>query len=325
MSHKDNADQKRHREYQFALATVEGVGAVRIKRLLKRFGSIERIFEAELVEIAQLPLFNPILASRILTLPNRLRDIQRRMDELADKGIDVLFPEDVAYPSLLKAVPDAPPILCRLGGLTEVTEQTVAIVGSTRPSAESINVTLELSIRLVDAGYTIVSGLAAGIDTNAHFGALGASGTTVAVISTDLATIYPSENRELAKQIQDTGCLFSEHTFPTSPTPANLVLRNRIISGISKATIVIESAIDGGAMHAARSAQLQDRIVFACQWNSDKLQSDGSRQLISKGAIPFKPDQIDTVIGIISDPERYQNQINGTPSKQMGLFEQIDE
>jgi DNA processing protein len=233
----------------------------------------------------------------------------------------VLFSEDIEYPTPLKSVPDAPIVLCRVGELSEVSEKCVAIVGTKRPTVESINVTLELSIRLVEAGFTIVSGLANGIDTNAHYGALGVNGTTIGVLSTDLSSIYPSENNELAMKIYETGCLFSEHPFPTPSTPANLVMRNRIISGLSMVTIVVETSKEGGAMHAARYAQLQDRPVFACQWNSQNQQSDGTRQLIRMGALPFLPDQLDTVVDTLMHPERLQNQITGTAAEQMALFD----
>lgn len=321
MSHSAETDENKHREYLFALASVEGIGAVRLKRLLTRFGSVERIFDAELVEIAQLPHFNPILASRILTVRRRFAESRQKLEELAEKGIEVLFPEDNKYPTLLKAVPDAPTALCKVGELSEVSEQCVAIVGSKRPTVEGINVTLDLSIRLVEAGFTVVSGLASGIDTSAHYGALGVNGTTIGVLSTDLLSIYPSENHELAMEIHETGCLFSEHPFPTPPTPANLVLRNRIISGLSMATVVVETSKDGGAMHAARYAQLQDRHVFACQWNSHNQQSDGTRQLIRKGALPFLPDQLDAVIDGLTYPEQLQNQVVGTSVEQIALFE----
>lgn len=321
MTHSTETEEKRHREYLFALASVEGIGAVRIKRLLTRFGSVQRIFEAELVEIAQLPHFNPILASRILTVRNRFAELREKLDELANQGIEVLFPEDAEYPTLLKSLPNAPTVLCRVGKLSEVSERCVAIVGTERPTVEAINVTLDLSIRLVEAGFTIVSGLANGIDTNAHYGALGVNGTTIGVLSADFSSIYPPENHELAMKIHETGCLFSEHPFPTPPTPANLVLRNRIISGLSMATVVIETSEKGGAMHTAKYAQRQDRPVFACQWDKHNQQSDGTRQLIKTGSLSFLPDQLGTVIDMLMHPERLQNQVIGTSAEQIALFE----
>ncbi len=321
MSYSGDKNEQKHREHLFALASVEGIGPVRIKRLLTRFGSVERIFNAELVEIAQLPQFNPILASRILTVHNRLPELRRKLEELADKGVKVLFLDDAEYPILLKLVPDAPTVLCRVGELSEVSEQCVAVVGTKQPTVDSINVTLELSILLVEAGFTIVSGLATGIDTNAHYGALGVNGTTIGVLSSDFSSIYPPDNHGLAEKIYETGCLFSEHPFPTPPSPANLVMRNRIISGISMATVVVETSKEGGAMHAARYAQLQDRHVFACQWDSNNQKSNGTRQLIRRGAISFLPDQLDTVVDMLTHPERLETQRTGTSAEQMELFE----
>lgn len=324
MSNLNETNLKTHREYLFTLASVEGIGSVRINRLLTHFGSVEHIFNAELHEIAQLPHFNPILASRILTVRKKFSELQKKLEELTEHGIDVLFPDDVKYPTLLKSVPDAPTVLCRVGEVSEVSEKTVAVVGCKHPTVEGINVTLGLAIRLVEAGFMIVSGLAAGIDTNAHYGALGINGKTVGVVASDFSSIYPPENHELAMKVYENGCLFSEHPFPTPPTPANLVMRNRIISGLSTAIVVVETSKDGGAMHAARYAQLQDRTVFACQWGSKNEQSDGTQQLIKTGAKPFLPDQLDNVVDMLTDPDRLQSQSLDSSVEQMTLFEHQD-
>lgn len=320
MPHSSESDEKRHREYLFALASVDGIGPVRIKRLLKRFGNVEHIFDAEIVEIAQLPQFNHTLALRILAIPNRLTEMSQKLDELSDNGISVLFPDDTAYPPLLKSIPDAPTVLCRVGALSDISEKCVAIVGTTHPTVDSIDVTLGLTIRLVEAGFNVVSGLAKGIDTAAHNGTLETNGTTISVLPTDLSTIYPSENYPLARKIFETGCLFSEHPFSTPPTPANLVLRNRIISGLSMATVVVETSKEGGAMHAARYAELQDRPIFACQWGTNNRESDGTKHLINKGAFSFLPDQLDRVVDMLTHPENHQNHIHQTSAEQIDLF-----
>lgn len=315
-----HTDKKREREYLFALASVKGIGPVRINRLLARFDSVEQIFEAEIHEIAQLPYFNPILASRILTVRKNFPELQQKLEELTKHGITVLFRDDSEYPALLKSVPDAPIFLCRVGEVLEINENTVAIVGCRQPTPEAINVTLDLAIRLVQSGFTIVSGLANGIDTNAHYGALGVNGKTVGIVASDFSSIFPPENHELAVSIYEKGCLFSEHPFPTPPTPANLVRRNRLISGFSMATVVIETSKDGGTMHTARYAELQDRTVFACQWGSDNKQSDGTHQLIKTGAIPFLPDQLDTVVDMLKDPESLQKHNISSGAEQITLF-----
>ena len=320
MSNNTNSEERKHREYLFALNSVDGIGPVGIKNLLKHFGTVEGIFEAEIYEIAQLPRFNPILATRILTARKQLDQYQRKIDELIERGIEILFKEDNGYPILLKSLPDAPILLCKIGELTEVTDKCVAIVGSSRPTSEAIDLTLNLSIQLANAGFTIVSGLAGGIDANAHYGTLSVGGTTIGVIATDLSYIYPPQNKVLAKQICETGCIFSEHPYPTKPTPSYLVMRNRIITGISMATIVVETTIDGGAMHTARYAERQDRPVLACQWNSQNKHSAGTRQLITKGAIPFQPDQTNIVLDLLSHPEQLKSHIIGTSPEQFQLF-----
>lgn len=314
--------QRTHLDYWFALASVEGLGGVRIKRLITRFGNVANIFHAELPEIARLPSFNPVLASRILTVAQNFPTLRERLDALNSEQVEVLCPEDAAYPAQLKAVPDAPAILCRIGTLSQIHERCVAIVGSQQPSLEGIQVTLALAVKLAQAGFTVVSGLATGIDATAHNGALAVGGRTVGVLATDFSAVYPLRNSELAEKIYETGCLFTEHPFPTSPSPGNFVLRNRIISGLSVATIVVESQKSGGAMHTARYARRQGRHVFACRWKTRNQHSEGPRELINTGAIPFLPDELDEVVEGVTHPEHLEarNAI-GASGQQMGLFD----
>ena len=308
-------------EYWLALASVEGLGSVRIRRLIARFGSAQAIFEAELPEIARLPSFNPVLASRILTVSGNFPTFRERLDALKDQDIRVMCLEDPDYPVQLKNLPDAPGILCRVGTLTDIGDRCVSIVGSQKPSIAGIEVTLSLATQLALAGFTVVSGLATGIDTYAHSGALAGMGKTIGVVGTDLSAIYPGRNNPLAVKISEHGCLFSEHPFPTAPSPGNLVQRNRIISGLSIATIVIESRQSGGAMHTARYAQRQDRSVLACRWDAAHAQREGPQALIGTGAFPFAPTEVDKVIEVLTHPERLETYTGGETSEQMGLFE----
>ena len=123
-------------------------------------------------------------------------------------------------------------------------------------------------------------------------------------------------------KIYEHGCLFSEHPFPTAPSPGNLVQRNRIISGLSIATIVIEARKTGGAMHTARYAQRQDRSVLTCRWDTGHTQREGPQELIRTGAFPFAPTEVDKVIDVLTHPERLETYVSGTTSEQMGLFEE---
>ena len=308
-------------EFWFALASVDGVGPMRIKRLLSRFGTIEAIFDAELSEIARVPLFNPLLAARILKARVRVAEFRRHIKWFKSRGIDILCVEEEDYPSQLKEISNAPAILCKKGTLSQVSEKAVAIVGTTTPTDSGILTTLELSTCLTQAGLTVVSGLAEGIDTSAHLGALSASGTTVGVVGSDLLSIYPNEKRELAERICENGALFSEHPFTTQPTPANLVLRNRLISGLSIATIVVEDNENGGAIRTAAFALEQERLVFACNWENRSQLSEGPRKLIQQGAYPISPDQLDNIVDVLADPDHLEKiQAARLTGEQMDLF-----
>ena len=308
-------------EFWFALASVDGVGPMRIKRLINRFGTIEAVFDAELSEIARVPLFNPLLAARILKARVQVAEFRRHIKWFKSRRIDILCVEDEGYPTQLKEISNAPAILCKKGNLSQVSEKAVAIVGTTDPTDLGILTTLELSTRLTQAGVTIVSGLAKGIDTSAHLGALSASGITAGVVGSDLLSIYPHEKRELADQICENGALFSEHPFTTQPTPANLVLRNRLISGLSIATIVVEDSENGGAIRTAAFALEQERLVFACNWQNRSRLTEGPRKLIQQGAYPISPDQLDKVVDVLSNPDRLEKiQSAQLTGEQMDLF-----
>ena len=322
-----DSKEKTPLEYWLALSSVEGLGSVRIKRLIARFGNAKAIFEAELPEIARLPSFNPVLASRILTVAGNFSTFRERLDALSNQNVRVLCPEDLTYPAQLKTLPDAPGILCHVGELTEIDERCVAIVGTQQPSMEAIQLTLALATALTLAGFTIVSGLASGIDAYAHSGALASMGKTIGVVGTDLSSIYPARNNPLAMQIYEHGCLLSEHPFRTPPSPGNLIQRNRIISGLSMATIVVEARKTGGAMHTARYTQRQDRALLACRWEGvpGKGQNEaheGPRELIRGGAFPFAPTEVDKVVDVLLHPEQLETYMSGTASEQMGLFEE---
>ena len=309
------------REFWFALASVDGVGPMRIKRLLNRFGTVEAIFDAELSEIARVPLFNPLLAARILKARVRVAEFRRHIKWFKSRGIDILCIEEEGYPSQLKEIPNAPAILCKKGNLSQVSQKAVAIVGTTTPTDLGILTTLELSTRLAQVGLTVISGLAEGIDTSAHLGPLYANGTTVGVVGSDLLSIYPSDKQKLADQICENGALFSEHPFTTQPTPANLILRNRIISGLSIATIVVEENENGGAVRTAAFASEQARLVFACNWNGRSRLSEGPRKLIQQGAYPISPDRLDKVVDVLLDPDCLKKIQSTHPTgEQMPLF-----
>ena len=292
-------------EYYLALSSIKGLSNVRIKRLITHFGSVKAIFDAEPAERERLPSFDPALAAGIGTVTGDLPMFREKLNALHEQNIQVLSLEDPNYPAQLKTIPDPPAILCRVGELTEIDESCVAIVGTREPTVEAIELTLALAINLTRTGFTVVSGLASGIDTFAHMGALTCSEKTIAVLGTDILNVYPSKNRWLAADIQSHGCLLSEHPFPTSPTPRNLVQRNRIISGISQATIVIEARESSGTLHTARFAKGQGRPLVACRWEDDSGR-EGTRALVRDGAFPFTPDGIEKVVDALQHPKQFE-------------------
>ena len=282
---------------------------------------MEKVFDAEFSEIVCIPLFNPVLALRVLEARERLGKFRRQIAWLKSRGVEILCVEDANYPATLSSIPNAPPILCKKGKLTEIGQNAVAIVGSTQPTERGILTTFELSKSLAQAGFTIVSGFARGIDTAAHIGALSAGGMTVGVFGGDLFSIYPAENRPLAAQVCKNGMLLSEHPFPTQPTPANLVLRNRIISGLSMATIVVEAKENGGAVRTAGHALEQGRVVFAYDWQKRHRLSEGPRHLIQRGAIPIALGRLKDVESRLLNSELLTVQpMNGSLVEQMELF-----
>jgi DNA processing protein len=206
-------------------------------------------------------------------------------------AVDVIGLEDEAYPSSLKVIRDAPPVLYLNGKLSALSPRSVAVVGTRNASPDGRRNALHISRFLVGQGYTVVSGLARGIDTAAHLGAVEGGGATVAVLAHGLHTITPSANQELAKRvISKGGALLAEHPPGFPPLPQEFVRRNRIQSGLCLASIVVESGVDGGAMHHARFAREQGRGLLTVLSRSGEspsaLDESGARILVEKmGAI----------------------------------------
>lgn len=284
------------RAYWLALASVDGIGIKRVKQLIERFGALENVFDASISQIACLPKFNPLLASKVLQAGRRLSNFQRQMDWVKSRGIEILCLEDEQYPTLLKRISDAPLALCKKGNLEKISERAVAIVGTRTPTKDGLAVTRKLAAILASEGFVIVSGLARGIDTAAHKGAIDANGITVGVLGCDIQTIYPKENSQLASSICVNGALVSEHPFDTQPTAANLIQRNRIISGLSLGTIVIEANENGGAIHTARFAQKQNRRVYAYHWPFERSLASGPLKLIEDGATGIKIQNVSDLL-----------------------------
>jgi len=243
---------------------------------------------------------SPRLADAIRRGPDDLacRNIERELNEIERRHIEVLSVLDSSYPSRLKMIADPPPLLYVTGALNEQDELAVAIVGARRATAAGRGMTEELSRDLAALGVTVVSGLARGIDAAAHRGALAAQGRTIAVLGCGIDQTYPPEHERLRRQIEERGAILSEVPVGSPPRSHHFPRRNRIISGLSLGVIITEAAINSGSLITARLAAEQGREVFAVPGFVKEDTSRGTNALIKDGAalIERAQDVVDAVL-----------------------------
>jgi DNA processing protein len=264
------------------LKFIPGIGNILLKRLIDRFESPDRVFDAAADELVEVEGISRQLARHIRRREGALEARQEwALVQTHPYRIVPLTAPD--YPPLLRALPDPPLYLYLLGDLTE-TERSVSVVGSRSPTTYGMAAARELSEELSRAGYTVVSGMARGIDTAAHGGALEAGGRTIAVLGSGLLHLYPRENRRLAIRIAERGAVVSEFPLQARPEAHHFPIRNRIISGISRGTLVVEAGRKSGALITARLALEQNREVFAVPGSIRSAQSYGAHLLIKGGA-----------------------------------------
>jgi len=199
-------------------------------------------------------------------------------------GNTIVTTDDPAYPKRLRETPDPPLFLYIKGALTPGDDQAVAIVGTRKPTQYGRTVTRRLSAELSSSGFTVVSGMARGIDTEAHRGALSAGGRSLAVLGCGIDVVYPPENRELMEQLSRSGAVVTENPFGTQPESGYFPARNRIISGLSLGTVIIEASEDSGSLITAQYALDQGRKLFAVPGNIGSSVSRGTNSLIKQGA-----------------------------------------
>jgi len=271
------------RDRLLILNMVEGIGSVRARALLEHFGSTGRLFRAGADEIANVDKIGRVLA---LNLAGSLRKIKiSRELKLIDKNkIRVMTFMDPGYPENLKNIYDPPVILYVRGEILPCDDTAVAVVGSRRASFYGMRTAEKIGFELASRGITVVSGLARGVDSSAHKGALKAGGRTLAVLGSGLSNIYPGEHAELAEKISRSGAVISEFPMETIPDRGNFPKRNRVISGLSMGVVVVEAAEKSGALITSDSAIEQGREVFAVPGKIDSPTSKGTNMLIKQGA-----------------------------------------
>ena len=266
-----------------ALNGIAGLGKVGFARLIERYGSPEKVFQADLEALESIEGIRKNTALAIVKF-RRAEKIDRELDELERQKVGVLTLKDPSYPFLLAKIHDPPPYLYYKGAPSRQDGRSLAVVGSRLASPYGIKITERLTWGLSQKGLTIVSGMARGIDTAAHQGALMAQGRTVAVLGSGLDVVYPQENIKLFERIVEAGAVYSEFPLGTLPERQNFPIRNRIISGMSLGVVIVEATLRSGSLITARLALEQGREVFAVPGNVESFKSSGTHSLIKQGA-----------------------------------------
>lgn len=258
-----------------------GVGSAHFIRLLARFHSPTEVLKAS--ESALSEVVGPKLAQRISQYTDIAAiDAQERLMDAANASLITL--EDPSYPVRLAEIYDPPLALFARGDLLERDEASVAIVGTRRASPYGAHMAEKFGRDLAARGVTVVSGMALGVDSAAHRGAIDAGGRTIAVLGCGVDVAYPPQNAELAREIEKNGCVISQFLMGVKPSPGHFPYRNRIISGLSLGTLVIEAPKESGALITARQAAEQGREVFAVPGQVGSRNSEGPHSLIREGA-----------------------------------------
>jgi DNA processing protein len=266
----------------YTLKSVKGIGNLLFKRLIDRFETPANVLTASHDQLTAVAGITPRLAAAIQRAlpPDAAR---REIDDAHRSGIDIVPLTAPGYPPLLREIPDPPPFLY-VAGRIDASARHIALVGSRNATGYGLAITRKLARDLAAATVTVVSGMARGIDTAAHWGALEGGGRTVAVLGCGLGTLYPPENRRLWEAIAAQGAVVSEFAISAAPEAHHFPARNRIISGFCLGTVVVEAARKSGSLITARLANEQGREVFAVPGSVQSFKSAGTHRLIQQGA-----------------------------------------
>ncbi len=279
---QDSSGDREEREALVALSMAPGVGPGRIRALLARFGSAAAVWQAPVGALAAVPGLGPQTAAAIAAFDGHeaVTEQFRRAERV---GATLLTAWDPSFPALLREIYDPPALLWVRGRLTEADARAVAIVGTRRATEYGRRAAYDFAAGLARHGFTVVSGLAHGIDAAAHRGALEAGGRTLAVLGSGVDRIYPARHQRLAEAIMAQGALLSEYALGTAPDAPNFPRRNRIISGLAMGVLVVEAFETGGALITARLAIEQNRDVCAVPGPIHSPASAGCNRLIQRG------------------------------------------
>jgi len=312
------------REYWISLNSINGLGPVRIQRLIEFCGSPKNVLETSPQLLAEKKLITQSCASEWKT-EELLNNAHKQLEFCKNNEISVLILTDEDYPPYLKEIFAPPPILYVKGDIKVLSHSALGIVGTRNPSSYGVSCTRSLTAKLCEK-VVITSGLARGIDTVAHECCLDRGGKTVAVLGCGVDRIYPSENKNLAARICQNGALVSEFPPGTPPETYNFPRRNRVISGISCGVLVVEAGEKSGALITANYALQQNRTVFAIPGAINSPMSAGTFRLIKDGAVPVsKPDDIFEHISSVSPVSLFAPLPQSTDTLQFNLDEEEKE
>lgn len=286
-----------------ALSAVPGVGPSVFRALLKRFGGPREAMEAPMAELAEVARVTPEMAEAIRAAPETIDHLAEEIDGLSDEDIDFLTWDDNRYPERLRGIPQSPPILWVRGALVSEDERAVAVVGSRACTEEGFRLARQMACALAEAGVTVVSGVAEGIDTAAHGGALEGRGRTLGVLGSGVRVISPRSNWELAERIVDFGALLSEQHPNTPPSAGALWSRDRIVSGLSRAVVLVEGAVDSGSLDTCRRARKQGRGLFAVDWGRHDERRAANAEVLPWATALSPEGDIDPVLALLDRPE----------------------
>ncbi len=271
------------KEQLINLSAIAGVGATRIRALVAHFKSTEDIFDASIKQLLSVDGVD-IKTAKSIKAYSDFDYGTLQIHKANQEGVEVIDFWDERYPENLKKIYDPPAFIFLKGTLSKQDKYAISIVGTRLPSSYGKLVAEKVAKELAQKGLVIVSGLARGIDTISHCGALQSGGRTIAVLGSGLDHIYPGENKNLAEKIIEQGVLISEFPMGTKPDAVNFPRRNRIISGLALGTVVVEAGLKSGALLTANYALEQNRDIFAVPGNINSPKSIGTNQIIKDGA-----------------------------------------
>lgn len=308
------------------LLTIEGIGPVKINNLQKVFPSFQSILDAPSQLLMKTGGLHETITRRIFENRNHLEELSRtigkELEALKKTGATLITVWDDDYPFLLRNIYAPPPILYVAGEISAENDNTIAVVGTRTPSQYGKMQAEKISSQLAESGFTVISGLARGIDSIAHQAAVQSGGKTIAVIGSGFGHIYPKENIPLADAIRKSGAVVTTHPYFEKAVAMNFPARNRVISGLSRGTVIVESGIKGGALQTASFALEQNREVFAIPGNLGSRQSEGTNALIKNGTAKLVQHADDILAELQTFPLQKNIVPKEAPKVSLSLFEE---